>query len=253
MSNVAYMVMKDTSQQKSFIGERGFNKLISKFREVIEKRGWNFFYKHKPAGFAALVQEFYANMVGKKENTVYVKAKWISFDRGAINKTYNLKELKDGSKFKKLQKEPDFQMIVELLTHGKGEWSSTKNNPYESIERGLLIEEAKVWFYFIRSILLPSKHMSIVRQEEVVLLYALLKGYKMNVGKIIENSIMNYYRSKYRGLMPYSATITRLCILGGVKGTWEEKEMCPKTSPLTLTGNNKSTIEQGQEKVARGC
>ena len=38
----------------------------------------------------------------------YVIEKWISFDRIQINKTYNLKEQKDGSKFKKLQKDLDF-------------------------------------------------------------------------------------------------------------------------------------------------
>ena len=187
------MVMKDALQQKNFIGERGFNKLISPFREVIEKIGWNLFCEHKPVDFAALVQEFYPNLVGKKEKTYYVKGKWISFERGAINKTYNLKEMKDGAKFKNLQKEPEFQNMVELLTNGKGEWSSTKKNPYESIARGSLTEEAKVWFYFIGLVLLPSKHLSIVCQEEAILLYALLKGYKINVGKIIENSILNYY------------------------------------------------------------
>ena len=39
-----------------------------------------------------------------------------------------------------------------------------------------------------------------------------------------------------RGLIPHPATITRLCILAGVKGTWAEEETCPKVSPLTLTG-----------------
>ena len=63
-------------------------------------------------------------MVGKKEKTIYVRGKWISFDREAINKTYNLKELKDEFKFKKLQKEPEYQKIVELLTGGKGEWKN---------------------------------------------------------------------------------------------------------------------------------
>ena len=91
-----------------------------------------------------------------------------------------------------------------------------------------------MWFYFLASILLPSKHLSIVRQEEAIFLYAILKGYKINVGKVIENSIFSYYQSKYRGLMPYPTTMTRLCILGKVEGTWEEEEKCPKTSPLAL-------------------
>ena len=106
---------------KGFIGERGFNKLISPFREVIKKRGWNLLSVHKLTGFAVVVREFFANLVGKKEKMCYVRGKWISFDKEEINMTYNLKELKDGSKFKKLQKEPDFQKIVELLIDGKGE------------------------------------------------------------------------------------------------------------------------------------
>ena len=52
--------------------------------------GWNLFCEHKPAGFVVLVREFYANLVGKKEKTCYVRGKWISFDRGAIDMTYNL-------------------------------------------------------------------------------------------------------------------------------------------------------------------
>ena len=81
-----------------------------------------------------------------------------------------------------------------------------------------LPEEAKVWFYFVNSVLLPSNHLSTVRKNEAILLYALLKGYKINVGKIIENSIMSYYRSKYKSLIPYPAIITILCLLGGVNG-----------------------------------
>ena len=88
---------------------------------------------------------------------------------------------KDGSKFKKQLKEPEHQKIVDLLTTGKGEWRGTKINPFRSIARRDLIEEAKVWFYFISSVLRPSKPLSTVRRDEAILLYALLKGYKINV------------------------------------------------------------------------
>ena len=136
-----------------------------------------------------------------------------------------------------------------MLTDGKGEWNSTKKNPYESIARGSLIEEATVWFYFLSSVLLPSKYLSVVRKEEAILLYAILKGYKLNVGKIIEKSILNYYNNNYRGLIPHLTTITRLCILGGVKGIWEEEERCPRTSPLTLNGITRPPISKGREMV----
>ena len=108
-------------------------------------------------------------------------------------------------------------------------------------------EEAKVLLYFVSSVLLPSKHLITVTKNESTLLYALLKEYKINVGKIIENFIMIYYRSKYRGLLPHPATITRLCILRLVNGDWENEETCPKAYPLTL-----NRVTKGLKTEARG-
>ena len=92
-------------------------------------------------------------------------------------------------------KEPDFYKIVDMLTDGKGKWNTTRKNPHESIVRGLLTEEAKVYFYFILLVILLSKYLNTVREKEVVLLYDVLKGYKFSVGNIIENSILSYYRA----------------------------------------------------------
>ena len=54
------------------------------------------------------------------------------------------------------------------------------------------------------------------------------------MGKIIENSILSYYRGGYIGLMPHPTLIFILFILGGVEGDIEEEETCPRTLPLTL-------------------
>ena len=170
------------------------------------------FYEHKAPGFVDVVKEFYANMVGMKDKTVYVRGRWISFSREQIDHIYNLQERKNGSKFKILVEAPNFQKIVDLLTDGKGKWNTTRKNPHEFIARGALIEPAKVWFYFLYSVILPSKQLCI----EAILLYAILKGYKFSVGKIIENSILSYYRGRYKGLIPHPMLISRLCILGGV-------------------------------------
>ena len=66
---------------RDFIGKRGFSRLISPFQEVIEKKGWHLFCEHKALGFVDVVKEFYSNMVGMKERTVYVRGQWISFTR----------------------------------------------------------------------------------------------------------------------------------------------------------------------------
>ena len=66
------------------------------------------------------------------------------------------------------------------------------------------------------------------------------------MGKLIENSIPSYYKGGYKGLIPHLGLISRLCILGGVQGDWEEEESCLKTSPLTLIGITKGPKNKGR-------
>ena len=123
-------------QHIDFIGERGFSKWISPFQDINESKGWHPFCEHKAPGYVDVVKEFYANMVGMNDKVVYVRGKWISFNKEQIDQTYNLNERKSRSKVKKLVKEPGFQKIVDLLADGKGRWNATIKNPYESIARG---------------------------------------------------------------------------------------------------------------------
>ena len=171
---------------KGFISKRGFGKLVSSFVEIIERKGWKLFYTHKAPGFSALAREFYANMVGMREDSVYVRGIWVKFGHKRINEVLQLKERKHGSKFKKLVENPDLGKIIDLSIAGQGKWEATKKNPYHDINRGSLTEKAKVWFYFIALVILPTKYLCSVREQEAIILYALLKGYKMNVGSLIE-------------------------------------------------------------------
>ena len=66
---------------------------------------------------------------------------------------------------------------------------------------------------------------------------------------MIENSIMRYHEGNKRGLIPHPATITRLCIRAGVKGSWAEEEECPNASPLTLIGISKGPRNQKKKEV----
>ena len=234
---------------KEFVCKRGFGKLISLFSEVMKKRGWEFFCEHKAPGFVALAREFYANMVGMKDDSVYVRGVWVPFDDKRINEVFKLRDFKHGSKYKKLLENPNYEKIVSRLTGGEGKWEVTKKTPHHAIKRGALTEEAKVWFYFICSVIVPTKHLCSVREQEAILLYAFLKGYKMNIGILIEESIRGYHHSNKRGLIPHPATITKLCFWAGVKGNWEEEERCPRVSPLTLTGVTRGPKGNRQKEV----
>ena len=106
ISDEAYSFWKENLSDKGFIGERGFNTFISPFAEIIDKRGWNLFYKHKPPGYAAVVREFYSNMIDMKENAVYVRVVWVPMGHERINEVLQIRDPKNGSKYKKLIENP---------------------------------------------------------------------------------------------------------------------------------------------------
>ena len=215
---------------------------------MIEKRGWETLCAHRRAGYAVVVREFYSNMVGRKDNTVYVRGVWVPYGAQAINQVYGMAGHKHGSKFKKLLENPDLKKIAEKLTNGKAQLRQEKGGP-KTLNRGSLTEEAKVWFYFLASVLVPTRHLSTVREQEAVMLYAILKGYKISIGTIIENSIMRYHEGDKRGVIPHPATVTILCLKAGVKGNWEAEEEVPLTSPLLLTGVSKGPRNQKKKGV----
>ena len=84
-----------------------------------------------------------------------------------------------------------------------------------------------------------------MRQDHAILLYALVKGFNLNVGKIVEQSILDYLENNFSGNIPHPALITLLCIKGGVTFS-ETEEKCLRSSPLILIGVLKALV-QGEE------
>ena len=248
VSEEAYSNWKKHYANKGFIAETRFRNPITPFKEMIEQRGWKALCTHQKSGYTAVVKDFYSNLVGRKDNTVFVRGVWVPYGAKAINKAYGMAGHKHGSKFKKLLENPDYEKIAKKFTDGRAQLRQEKGGP-KTLNRGSLTEEAKVWFYFLASVLVPTRHLSTVREKEAIMLYAILKGYKINIGTIIENSIMRYHEGNKRGLIPHPATITILCLKAGVKGVWEEEEEVPLTSPLLLTGVSKGPRNQKKKGV----
>ena len=71
----------------------------------------------------------------------------------------------------------------------------------------------------------------------------------MNVGGLIEGSIRGYHLSNKRGLIPHPTTISKLCILARVRGSWDKEETCPKASTLTITGVTKGPKNKNQKGI----
>ena len=70
------------------------------------------------------------------------------------------------------------------------------------------------------------------------------------MGRIIEQSILDYVNDKFSRNIPHLALITLLCIKEVVTFSKAKEERCLKASPLTLTGITKGPIE-GEEGERR--
>ena len=201
--------------------------------------------QHRDLGVRALVKEFYTNLSEQKNLTCYVRGRWIPFGERAISQLLELRQVDECVKYDQLQESPRFKEIARELKNGLGQWQRTKTICNSYIDRGDLTEANKVWFYFVNSILTTSKHVSTVRQDRPILLYALVKGCSLNVGKIVEQSILDYAENSFLGNIPHPTLITLMCIKGGVTFI-EIEEKFLGASPLTLTGVLK-TPTQGEE------
>ena len=86
-----------------------------------------------------------------------------------------------------------------------------------------LTETTKSCFYFFSSKLIPTKNVSIVQKDKVVLTYAMVGGFKFNVGMVIENSILE---SVYGKAITHPSLILKLCLRAEVEISKDE-EKCP--------------------------
>ena len=64
--------MEKILKDRGFIVERGFNKLISFFSEMLEKRGGQSLGEHKALGCAAWVKEFFLLTWWKRKERRYI-------------------------------------------------------------------------------------------------------------------------------------------------------------------------------------
>ena len=88
VSEEAFSIWKKYYTGKGFVRERGFNKPISPLKELIEQRGWVNFCMHQKSGYAAVVRELYSNLVGRKDNSIYVRGVWVPYGAENINEMY---------------------------------------------------------------------------------------------------------------------------------------------------------------------
>ena len=88
--------------KKGYVEERGFKKLLSPFKEEVERRGWEIVSQYIKPGRRAIVKEFYANLGERKDLTCYVRGRWIPFGERAISRLLKLRPKGDCMEYEQL-------------------------------------------------------------------------------------------------------------------------------------------------------
>ncbi|KAK8547462.1 hypothetical protein V6N12_031599 [Hibiscus sabdariffa] len=126
------------------------------------------------------VMEFYAhNVVG--EDTVTVRGRRVPANSATINSILDLpNNLPSIYELIGTLEEEDFDNIKDQLCLPGTEWNTTGKNP-GTISRPHLLPEAKLWNTFVKRNIMPTSHNQTVDRTRLVLINAIIYGYRFNV------------------------------------------------------------------------
>ena len=219
------------------------------FKFLIQEKGWIKLCEHPLPGIAPVVREFHSNQQYWMDSIVYVRGKWVDFSATSINRVFNLVE-DDSEAYRAL-----FQhMMMHILTNGRGVW---KRHPSTSEVTTFLMSALKpvlkAWYNFIFATLKPS-HLSTVTRDKTILLFALVRGIKFDVGHVIKRGIIESTQGRCTRALIHPSLIPQLCRLAEVP-MLESKEKSPHKLPVPLPKTKNGSFDDmedakaGQRKV----
>lgn len=177
--------------------------------------------------------EFLANWPERGENNnVFIRRKRIPVTSNVINMILGLDNFEDSE-----------EQLLEEERQGInwGRFSHVLGYPgyyipeYHIMMRNQLNNVAKVWNIFLGAHCLPTKNMARVEYYKLKYIYAIRRGYNIDVGKMIISSLDHITQAFYAGGVGLSGGITDICTVNGIPGVPTDvyqisgKKVCPAT------------------------
>ncbi|KAK8556619.1 hypothetical protein V6N12_003016 [Hibiscus sabdariffa] len=144
--------------------------------DVVAQHKWEKLAKHPGDVNTSLVKEFYANITEPKQNSVFVRGKYIRFTPSAINRYFKLSAIVDNhATFKEEADNETYHEIVEDLCVANSKWNGQQVSR-RSMNREQLLPKAKLWNHFLKHKLMPTSHNTTVSLPRMLLLHSILFG-----------------------------------------------------------------------------
>ncbi|KAL1120219.1 hypothetical protein V6Z11_D01G152500 [Gossypium hirsutum] len=139
-----------------------------------------------------------------------VRGTSVPFDKYHINVQFGLVGIQDEHTtfVESITAEGLTQVLEDLCIEGT-RWTISNQECY-IVERALLKPIGKIWYHFLRSRLIPSTYNTNVSKERILLLHSIIKGKRINVGRIIFQEV-HWCAEKNASSLKFPSLITYLC------------------------------------------
>lgn len=165
---------------------------------------------------------------------MYTRDVLVPVDPDAISCFYRLEGSVDmHSEFAATVDAKQLDAILDYFCVEGTTWSISKKGAM-TVPRSSLAPQSKVWYHFLKTLLLPSMTMHIVSKDCMLLLDSIIAGRPINVGKIINKELYACAR-KSGGILWFPALITGLCLSSGVPVYPTEERLSSRGAITTLT------------------
>ncbi|XP_073128035.1 uncharacterized protein [Henckelia pumila] len=231
---------------KDLVEERGIDLSSAKdapLLSAVKARGWGELIRPPAHAIGPLVREFYANLKERHENfRVLVRGKMVPFDSRTINDVYHVPDIENDEYTEFLSKNLDYVEVIGMLVRALA--TEVVNNP-----RLDFMHFYREWCNFVTAALMPSSHVSVLTKERAALVFALITGKSINVGRVIQDSILNSVQSATVRELPHPSLITSLCERAGVSWVKDEAILEPQN---TILGVQRPVVSEGQDMPLKG-
>ena len=213
----------ESMRQKSFRQERNldFNRGVTdrggavynwmtSYIETVERLQWEVYNQPLEGFYAPFIHEFYANLPESKEDRCWVRGRWVDYSQATINHYYAFEDRDDEEEDGGLLED---HAIIDVLTAGHGD---TDQRDSGTIKMTYFSREARMWRLFIAHNLHPVSQEHEVRRESYRLLFRIIVGRYVNVGRIIHERLAHWHPTQ-RQKLGFPHLIMTLCGYAGLR------------------------------------
>ena len=220
---------------RSLIAERGLIVTPTGYpgiSSIIRARGWGEFCAQPKLAIIPIVREFYANAPKHDNRKIFVRGKKVNFSGKAINKFFKLPDIERDGYTEFVGKQIDYEEIIREIAVPGTKWKLTDDKPITFLSIGLT-RDCKGLYYFVGARLMPVRHFGDINKDRAIILYCLMTGKSLDVGRFISSHIVQCYKHQSMSLF-YPSLITALCVAAGVQYGANEESLAPMAA---LTDN----------------